>query len=92
MNSYTVGKHCDTLFILKYQYQARRVMMRVCLCDLYIGIDSGSTISLFDFGPVPTGNRSFFQFQQIGTPPPKKYQQHQQKIKAKQKIKTKHVS
>ena len=54
MNSYTMGKHCDTLFILKYQYQDRRVMMRVCLCDLCIDIDSASTISLFDCGPVPT--------------------------------------
>jgi len=54
MNSYTVGKHCDTLFILKYQYQARRVMIRVCLCDLCIDIASVSTISLFIFGPVPT--------------------------------------
>ena len=26
----------------------------VCLCDLCIDIDSASTISLFDCGPVPT--------------------------------------
>ena len=85
MNSYTVGKHCDTLFILKYQYQARRVMMRVCLCDLCIDIVSGSTISLFDFGPVPTVELFFFLISANRDTPPKKISTTPTKNKSKTK-------